>query len=51
MLAGMLKLLRELQNNLQITVFSRDTQDTTARHVVRAVHYRNSQLTIKHNKC
>ncbi|PIG95310.1 hypothetical protein CSQ79_02320 [Gloeocapsopsis sp. IPPAS B-1203] len=49
MLAGMLKLLRELQDNLQITVFSRDTQDTTARHSVRAVHYRNSQLKIKHN--
>lgn len=49
MLAGMIKLLREQQDNLPITVFSGNTQDTEARHSVRPVHYRGQKFRIRHN--
>jgi polysaccharide pyruvyl transferase CsaB len=48
MLAGMIKLLREQQDNLLITVFSGNTQDTETRHSVRPVYYRSGQFKIRH---
>lgn len=49
MLAGMIKLLREQQDNLPITVFSGDTQDTEVRHSVRPVYYRGQKFRVRHN--
>lgn len=49
MLAGMIKLLREQQHDLSITVFSGDIQDTEARHSVRPVYYPGQKFRIRNN--
>ena len=48
MLAGMIKLLRQ-HDNMQITVFSGNTQDTESRHAVRPVYYPHQKFRVRHN--
>lgn len=47
MLAGMIKLLR--QQDMPITVFSGNTQDTESRHAVRPVYYPHQKFRVRHN--
>lgn len=44
MLAGMLNLLRQQQDNLSFTVFSNDPQDTETRYSVQSIHRLNQKL-------